>query len=373
MHYQRVLAFAALLVSIGRAEAVPPSITEIGTFSGFDRSSARAVSGDGSVVVGFASTPSSGFAAFRWTRSGGLVQLSGETATSVSGDGTTAVGNRSSSGFSAFRWVGTAATNLGRLPGTNDAFAWGISGDGGSVVGHCNIPGVSNHAYRWRSGTGMLDLGFLPGGTTAIAKATNGNGTVIVGNANAPNGAEFRDHAFRWTDAGGMQDLGLLPDTNESYALAVSGGGAVIAGYCVNTVTNRGYPFRWTQDTGMQDLGTVAGSNFRFMESISADGTVIGGSQGSSESNERALMWTAATGLVDLNTYLPGIGLDLSGWVLNDVGSVNADGTVLVGKGFHNGQPRGYVVVIPAPGAGMCLVLAGLAIPRRRRRKLQKQ
>ena len=65
---------------------------------------------------------------------------------------------------------------------------------------------------------------------------------------------------------------------------------------------------------------------------MNADGSVVGGAS-TLPSGDRAFLWTAALGLVDLNTYLPTRGLDLTGWTLTDVRGISADGTVIVGYG----------------------------------------
>ena len=59
---------------------------------------------------------------------------------------------------------------------------------------------------------------------------------------------------------------------------------------------------------------------------------------------QRALLWTAATGIVDLNTYLPLQGVDTSGWQLTYARAISADGRSISGEGVHNGLNRGWLV-----------------------------
>ena len=111
----------------------------------------RAVSGDGSVIVGYGYSPS-GTEAFRWTEAGGyemLGDLPGGTfrseAYAVSYDGKTVVGfSESARGAEAFRWTAESGmVNLGKLVqgGTYTSTARGVSGDGALVVGISDIGG----------------------------------------------------------------------------------------------------------------------------------------------------------------------------------------------------------------------------------------
>jgi probable HAF family extracellular repeat protein len=169
-------------------------------------SSASAVNGDGSVIVG-ARSSASGPEAFRWTAAGGIVGLGTlptgssrpqSAAKGVSRDGSVVVGYSDSAlGTQAFRWTSSGGmVGLGDLPGGApfgfDSQAWAVSGDGSVVVGY----GSSNsgqEAFRWTAAGGMVGLGRV-----GIATAVNGDGSVVVG---AGGGA------FRWTAGGGVQRL----------------------------------------------------------------------------------------------------------------------------------------------------------------------
>jgi probable HAF family extracellular repeat protein len=72
------------------------------------------------------------------------------------------------------------------------------------VVGEAGYDSAGNeHAFRWTEETGMVDLGTLPGRIESFAYGVSGDGSVIVGHCQ--RGGPYR--AFRWTQAGGMQSV----------------------------------------------------------------------------------------------------------------------------------------------------------------------
>ncbi|MCX5689442.1 MAG: immunoglobulin domain-containing protein [Planctomycetota bacterium] len=172
---------------------------DAGAFS----SIAYGTNASGSIIVGIASLPSVGTRAFRWTESGGLVNLGQQTPGGISGakgissDGSTIVGyttilNRAH----AWRWVGSTQTDMSLLadstPLTSTAQA--ASSDGSTIVGSASWNGTTNHAFVWRADTGMLDLNdvmrqTLPAGwTLSDAYGVSANGQVIVGGGINPSG-----------------------------------------------------------------------------------------------------------------------------------------------------------------------------------------
>src|SRR5262249_21023500 len=131
-----------------------------GTFS----SSALAVSADGSVVVGYSISTSSGGSteAFRWTAQTGMLGLS------------------------------TPDNPI--YPGE----AVGVSADGSRVTGTGAI-GPTGVGWLWTAQTGLTDIGDLPGGAVSSeATAISADGSAIVGFGSSdfnPGG-----EAFRWTE-----------------------------------------------------------------------------------------------------------------------------------------------------------------------------
>ncbi|MCH7604035.1 MAG: hypothetical protein IIB54_14845, partial [Planctomycetes bacterium] len=183
-------------------------------------SAADGVSADGSVVVGVSSGVNGISEAFRWTSGGGMVglgQLEGgisfrrSRTRAVSGDGSVLVGVSTTNTFSefeAFRWTsGDGMVGLGDLAfGIFRSNAFGVSADGSVVVGH-GASGSGQEAFRWTSGGGMVGLGDLAGGSfESWAFGVSADGSVVVGHSRTALGLE----AFIWDAVNGMQNLRVV-------------------------------------------------------------------------------------------------------------------------------------------------------------------
>ncbi len=181
--------------SLGIATLLPPS----------DSSRASDVSNDGQVIVGSGSR-----FGFRWTPSEGFQSLqfassSFSAARAVSGDGTVVVGHADILDDScfcrqlrAFVWTQSdgmvMVPRLPGLPGTWPSTATAISSDGSVVVG-----GDGTGAFRWHLGSQVQELSWLAGSTGCSPMAVSEFGTRIVGLCNNGQG-------FVWDNA-----IGLLP------------------------------------------------------------------------------------------------------------------------------------------------------------------
>lgn len=222
-------------------------LVDLGVVPGNTRSYSRAISGDGSVVVGgceWSQFNEVAGQAFRWTEQGGIQGL----------------------GYTR--------------PGGNFSQAQGISRDGTTIVGVSQSGGSAGprDAFVWREGAGMQALPGLPGSTGwNAATAVNADGSVIVGQAET-TGQHLR--AARWTSSG-IQDLGVPPGYHESFAKAVSGDGNVIGGQLSNFTA-----FLWTPSTGILPLSDYltslgislpAGHKLSAVTAISADGLTLAG------------------------------------------------------------------------------------------------
>ncbi len=232
-----------------------------------------------------------------FTYSGGVVtelpNLPGGTGASaafgVSGNGSVIVGqaSTSTSATHATKWIAGAATDLGTLTGGSFSLARAISVDGNVIVGESGQT-IGARAVRWVGGGAPSSLGVFTGGTESLANGTNGDGSVIIGESGSNVGGTHTA-AFRWTSGGGLVDLGNLGGSSlNARAFAVSSDGTIVVGESQTGVgVGNTEAFIWTQGTGMQKLQTVlqskgmtvplTGWTLLSATCISQDGKVIGG------------------------------------------------------------------------------------------------
>lgn len=280
-------------------------------------SRAKAVSGDGAVIVGI-STKSywndscdcyeDSLEAFRWTRKGGMEGL----------------GHLSVDGYIGY------------------SEALGASEDGTVVVGSSSYSGGTfddRHAFRWTSSGSMDDLGTLRGYKFSEATSVFAGGDLVVGGCwDEDSFSRVTDmQAFYWTKIGGMQGLGFLAVHDASEAKDVSANGQVIVGTSMGAENEEA--FRWTRKfRSMNGLGDLPGGAFRSRaHGVSDDGSVVVG-VGNMDDGDRAFIWNGK-GMRNLEAVLVGLGLDLDGWILTGATDVSADGKTIVGYGIN---PEGH-------------------------------
>jgi probable HAF family extracellular repeat protein len=396
---QRILpSIFFILPSILVGVSIAPSAAVAGNWSfqglgdlpgGSVNSRARAVSADGSVVVGYGYS-ASGQEAFRWTSATGMVGLGdlpggldwpaasfASGGGGVSADGSVIVGfGTSASGEEAFRWTASGGmVGLGDVPGGRFySNAYGVSADGSVVVGSSDsdrlgnvIYLTGNEAFRWTAESGMVGLGDLPGGEKhSGARGISADGSIIVGFGASASG----DEAMRWTESGGMVGLGDLPGgAFESRALGISADGSVIVGWGQSGSGEEA--FRWTSATGMVGLGDLPGGAFTSTaQATSADGSVIVGTSESSSGVE-VFYWTQSTGMLSLKQLLTDTGTDLTGWSLTFATAISGDGNTIVGYGTNSlGQTEAWIATyaVPEPSSYALAALGafGLAFFARR-------
>jgi probable HAF family extracellular repeat protein len=223
-------------------------LTGLGAFSGSPYGSdARAVSADGSVIVG-AATPSDGFPrAFRWTPATGLVDLglpagaAQAEANGVSADGSVVAGTSYNTGSRAiFRWTAAGGlTSLGTISGGTSGNATGISADGSVIIGYERVSSSSRRGFRWSAAEGFVLLGDLAGGSEySEPRAASADGSVIVGISYS---ADSADSAFIWDATNGLRSIralltaaGLANGWSILGATGISADGTKVIGYGTN-------------------------------------------------------------------------------------------------------------------------------------------
>jgi probable HAF family extracellular repeat protein len=188
--------------------------TDLGDLGG-TASQAAAISRDGTVVVGVADKTLDR-EAFRWTGSTGMVGLGhlpggfDSTGKAVSDDGSVVVGDEqvpvggARVRSEAFRWTEEdGMVGLGRLPGgSNTSQAFDVSADGSLVLGlsgsaAADAAGMFYEAFLWDAMHGMRSLRSvliaehgldLDGWFLINAQAISRDGRVIVGSGRNPDG-----------------------------------------------------------------------------------------------------------------------------------------------------------------------------------------
>ncbi len=328
----------------------PPTIVDLGALADSWGVYPEALSADGTTVVGTLDGIGIG-KAFRWNASTGIVLLTQpkildySQVWDVSADGSVAVGHYKSR---AVLWDSNGAMqSLGGLSNAKPPASYAataISDDGLVVFGYGFSSG-SPKTFRWTLQTGMrelpLDIGWMNGYPTG----TSSDGDVMVGSG------WWRDdderfgilRAFRWTPKSGLQALDALQEGWMSHAHGISGDGLTGVGWSGTGNGKGDHACRWTAN-GIEDLGTLPGDVWSEALDVNVDGTAIVGVSRINGAIHHAFMWTPQTGMVNLNTYLPSIGLPLGQWDLQYATGVNADGTRITGWGLLGNESRAWLV-----------------------------
>lgn len=248
------------------------------------------------------------------------------------------------------------------------ASAWGLSGDGETVVGLYWRPGQSDgvaHAYAWTSDGGLLGLGGLGAGSRA--NGVNYDGSIVVGYAKnidnhlipAPTVWEIGD--------GGNFTLTPLSDTEGGELRTTNSDGTVLAGNIFRYADGRMHGALWF-DNGPGwdevDLGYLPGSGPNYGEpiplSISDDASIMVGTHRMSINAFIGFIWTLAEGMMTIEDFFTAY--DVPAPVDFDILSVSAitpGGNIFAGYGFDHSAPgspiRSFMVnlnpVSSVPGA----------------------
>ncbi len=320
------------------------SLTWLGSL-GTPYAECHGVSADGRVVAGWAGVYTPHYAWY-WNPDSGMVVLpplaSGRDceAWGLSADGGVVVGVGfidNTSNYRGFWRRGDSLIVFGTLGGSI-SWAYAASEDGFEVAGSAEHSSGYNHAFRWTADSGMQDLGVLPGALRSVGRAISLDGSVVVGWSGF---ADMIHHAFRWEN-GQMVDI-HNPSFEQSEGIGVSGDGQVAVGAWGYASMTPCRPFRWTGATGMYDLGTLGGE---WGEAWAAnyDGSIVVGWSERSQGNWGAFRWTAQGGMEDLNvTYA---GLLTPGSVLRDARAISPDGRFIAGRGYNaaTGRDEAYLL-----------------------------
>jgi len=228
---------------------------------------------------------------------------------------------------------------------TNFSSAFGISGDGSTLVGVSNTAAGVGHAFTWTGGAGFTDLGALTAGGRSIAMGTNGSTTVGFSDV---AGGDW--HAFVYTPGGGMVDLGTLATGNAGYsvATAISADGTKIVG-AAYTDTTIDRATLWTNGVA-QNLGVLPGGSAGYSDAygISSNGNVVVGWSTTTGGFQHAFQWTSGGGMIDLGTIGGATGQSVAT-------AANTDGSVIVGQSITPGGVNSHAAMWTNAGAAQDL------------------
>ncbi|MGA1057090.1 MAG: GC-type dockerin domain-anchored protein [Phycisphaerales bacterium] len=336
------------------------------------------VSADGSVIAGnslFAFT----YETFRWTAKGGAELLGRATTTvlgvgagtpDISNDGTkisATVLNDTEQYATIGIWTLGEGWVTAEIPENypldcapldqSIGSAWGLSGDGETVVGLYwrggATGGGSAHAT---AGTieDLQDLGSLFSNRSSRANAVSDDGRVVGGWAERTDGLW---QPTVWVD-GVLTQLG----THEAFCsvdgVRADGMTVVGTGKAPDTFTV-GDAYRWDFN-GKTWVPTVLGSlpgtfqpfGLAAARSITADGSTIVGYNRFSANNGTGFIWTAQDGMRSVADYLADNGVTVpANLLLLDLPAISDDGSTIVGIAFDTtlNRYRGFRILISTP------------------------
>ena len=299
------------------------------------------ISHDGTAIAGYHQAGG----CFVWTAGGGVQSIGGfGTEIKVANGGSAVCGNflDGLGNENAGRWTqATGWVNLGGLggiSGSSVSSGSAISADGSTVVGMAWISAGTANAFRWTQATGMQSLGSIAFSSRAIA--ISADASTPVGWDTSPGGIR---KACSFTSTGIVH----VPGTSVSEAYGANYNASAIVGMSAKK------GFLWTQAGGFVDLGVYPGSG-GFENTIglgvSDDGSTVVGTKTPNIAG-KAWIWRASSGLVDLHTYLLGLGANVAGWDLRAATGISGDGNVIAGWGVNPlGQIEGWRLDLgPAP------------------------
>lgn len=336
-------------------------------------SSARAVSADGTTVVG-----TSDDVPFVWRTNTGIVpfqvpdDIENVSPRATSEDGSVVVGSwgepaggRPSVGIGFppppvagyFRWNdfdGFDVTDTGAFTSVSAA-----SDDGSIIVGTLNYVGgwfPLSLPFRGTpdNATSALTTFGIAGPTviSGTASGISGDGSTVVGQRwmygayNLPSG--YLRQAFSWTEDGGAVTLpSLIGDPGSASANAISKDGSVVVGSSESEFGTQAV--LWNSSGAVESLiDDVAGITSSSADAVSGDGSRIIGRYTLGDTTT-PFLWDELRGFRDLTEALAmefGLAHELTGWQLTEATGISADGMTIVGNGINPaGRHEAWIAV----------------------------
>ncbi|HZV97990.1 MAG TPA: hypothetical protein VFF74_03270 [Methylophilaceae bacterium] len=202
-----------------------------------------------------------------------------------------------------------------------------LSGDSGGIAYSINENG---EAVGYSSGTtGVRPVWWAVNGSVNELQGLAGNSNYALDLNDSDDivgvSGEALKKAVLWPDKGAAVSLGTLPGFIGSEAVSINNQNEIV-GFATGTNAdpNLSRAVLWKPlMQSIQDLGTLPGGSASRARDINDRGEVVGTS--TSSQGDRAFIWTAAEGMLDLNTLfvLPGV-------VVTDAVGINKTGDIVV-------------------------------------------
>jgi hypothetical protein len=319
---------------------------------------ATSVTGDGSTVVG---NFGRGGPPFRWTEKTGVVPMDVATTgdmTNISRNGkyiATTLLDANNTNIGAFRWDernGWLPVDPAGTCGTDTTTSFGVADDG-SVFGLAYNTCDDFKAFRWnpRSGTHLYrSAGLKPDGTPRNGRMNriSSDGSVMAGWEENEWGGRV---AVAWVD-GKPSEIRDASGGELNEATAVSGNGKMIGGGTFDGTPVAGYG--WRKRIDQPELEWIAplspDSSPLTPYTMNRDGSVMAGFSGDPffSFDPAPMLWTKEMGPVDLDQFLVRQGTALEQWAsLWSPIAMSDDGTVIAGWGLGIQDYAGWVLQIP--------------------------
>jgi uncharacterized membrane protein len=325
------------------------------------------ISADGSVVVG---TDSETGETWRWTSQTGRVLLG-----SVGGSARKGIDRGSPDISHDSRLVSATATSAEsdteslarwseeggwdfptRLPEEPEAerqkrmsLAWGLSGDGSTLVGQVRYSDDSTRAAAWKSGHPLVVLEGPE--VNSRANHCNSDGSVIVG------WSEHQDTGI-WQPTAWIEGQPVILSRTKAFcqATAVNGAGQIIVGQSYDESRDQRIAALWlNSDFGWvsEQLGSLPGTMGGYGQAMALDLTddahTIVGFNEFDPNRSTGFIWTLDDGMADAASYLASRDIDLpEGFRITSVTAITPDGDFMTGHGedmtFWPHQVRSFVI-----------------------------
>jgi uncharacterized membrane protein len=316
---------------------------------------ATAISADGSVVVGIDRETRE---TWRWTKKSGRVLLgrSSGSATEinwgtpdVSDDGRVVSATVTSADSESF------PADLTDVPGAErqkrNSLAWGLSGDGTTLVGQVRFSDDSTGAAVWNAQRGLVMLGAA--GNNSRANDCSADGSIVVGWSESPDTGIWQPTV--WTEGRPV----LLASTKAfCEAVAVNRNGHIIVGQAYDETSDQraaalwlNSDFGWVQEWLGTLPGTIGGYGQSMALDLTDDGHTIVGFNSLDPNRSVGFIWTFENGLREAHDQLAGHDVFLpEGFRINAITGISNDGSYMTGYGedttFWPRQTRSFLIQV---------------------------